>query len=119
MTRALEDLRSAIALSREGHPHWRCPQDLKLDIVLFTEKRRGQGAKLKDLAEDLGVSRSALERWMRKRRRQIRPVRIVEESRAVAETAGGEKLVLVIPGGYRLEGLGLETAAERIGRLGC
>ena len=113
MTQNTEDLRAAITRSRANAVRWRCPAPLKEEIVALTERRRAEGTPLMTIARELGVSESGLNRWLQKKSGSIRPIRVIEQAAAAAE------LVLVTPGGYRLEGLDAASAVDLLRRLGC
>lgn len=113
MTRNSTELREAITRSRAGQPRWRCPARLRAEIVEFTQARRREGVSVMKVARELGMSESGLSRWLQKGRARLRPVRVIEEP------SGRGHLVLVTPGGYRLEGLSASCAADVLRRLGC
>ena len=46
------------------------------------------------------------------------PVRVSQRP-AAAEGTAVQQVVLVSPGGWRVEGLSLESAAQLLGTLGC
>ena len=87
-------------------------------------------ATVTDAAQKLGVSGPTLYEWRKGRPAGHRrpkpaeqgaalvPVR-VGERRAQAEGAGVQQVALVSPGGWRVEGLSVESAAQLLGRLGC
>ena len=114
MTQTTESLRAAITRSKAGQKRWICPPDLKKEIVRHVRAGREAGAQVKTLAGELGVSQSGLERWLRDAAQGFRPVRLVEEP-----APGTESIVLLTPGGYRLEGLSPRSAAELLRHLGC
>lgn len=69
------------------------------------------------VAERLGVSSSGLTRWIQAGESpHLRPVNIAEAS---SITTPDGKLVLVTPGGYRLEGLSASSAVSVLRRLAC
>ena len=113
MTREVQELREAITRSRAGEPRWRCPVPLREEIVQFAKERRQEGDSIVKIADSLGVSESGLNRWLQAGTKRLRPVRVEEP---VAEAEG---LVLVTPGGYRLEGLRPASAADLLRRLRC
>ena len=114
MTHTAESLRAAVTRSKAGQKRWVCPPYLKEDLVRFARARREEGVHLKTLAQDLGVSMSGLERWMRLGSKTFKPVRLVEDADSPTEA-----LVLCTPGGYRIEGLSPRSAAELLRHLGC
>ena len=113
MTRDCTVLRSAITESRVGQTRWRCPAKLRDEVVGFAQERRREGLSVMKIAKELGVSESGLNRWLQKADGRLRPVRLIEKP------SRREPLVLITPGGYRLEGLSSTSAAEVLRRLGC
>jgi transposase-like protein len=85
---------------------------LREEIVEFTQERQREGVSVKTTAGELGMSESGLRRWLQKADGRLRPVRVIEKSSI-------RELVLVTPGGYRLEGLSSSSAVEVLRRLGC
>ena len=69
------------------------------------------GGSLKRASRELGIAYETLRRW--------RPVRVRPLVRAVevAEADGPGRIVVVLPGGARIEGLDLAGAAELARRL--
>ena len=113
MTTDCIELREAIAKSRVGQSRWRCPAALRDEIVELAQERKRDGFSVRKIAEELGVSESGLTRWLQSGSGRLRPVRVAEER------SSHDQLVLVSPGGYRLEGLSASGAAEVLRRLGC
>lgn len=113
MTRDSTELRESITQSRIGQNRWRCPTPLREEIVEFAQARRREGCSVKKIAEELGVSESGLSRWLPSGSGRLRPVRVAEKR------SSPDQLVLVTPGGYRLEGLSASSAAEVLRGLGC
>ena len=113
MTTNATKLRESIAQSRVGQSRWRCPSPLRKKIVEFAKERRQAGSSVRKIARELGVSESGLSRWLQSGSGRVRPVRVAEEG------SSQSPLVLVSPGGYRLEGLSPSDAAEVLRRLGC
>lgn len=112
MTRNATELREAITKSRTGKTRWRCPAPLREEIVGFIQERRAEGVSVNKIAAQLGMSESGIRRWLQKADGRLRPIRVLEK-------ASGSDLVLVSPGGYRLEGLSSTSAADVLRRLGC
>ena len=107
------ELREAITRSRVGQTRWRCPAPLREKVVEFTKERQGEGVAVVKVAKELGMSESGLNRWLQKGDGRLRPVRVAKEP------SSDDRLVLVTPGGYRLEGLSASCAADVLRRLGC
>lgn len=81
------------------------PQELRQEAVELVREGLAQGMGLREVAVRLGICHATLYRWLGKREGPVRRVEIVPEPAAREELAG--RLVLVTPGGYRVEGLGL------------
>lgn len=114
MTTTFSELREAITRSRTGHKNWRCPAPLRQRIVEFTKAQRQEGLGVLPIAKQLGLSQSGLNRWLEDGSQgKLRPVRIAEAP--TSQT----KIVLITPGGYRLQGLDVASAADLLRRLGC
>jgi transposase-like protein len=106
------------------------PEALRAFAVRYAEHTLAAGGTVTDAAQKLGVSGPTLYEWRKGRPAGHRrpkpaeqgaalvPVR-VGERRAQAEGAGVQQVALVSPGGWRVEGLSVESAAQLLGRLGC
>ena len=114
MTTTYDELREAIARSRVGQTRWRCPVELREKVAEFAKERKKEGAGVGEMAKRLGVSESGLGRWLDGGKPKLRPVRVADK-----QTPSLDQLVLVTPGGYRLEGLSAASAADLLRRLGC
>ena len=124
MTMNPVQLHEAIARSRTGEGRWRCPKPLRREAARYAEAEIRRGRSLHEVARELGISRSGLARWLRRGEGHIRPVRVLDGSAEpalppteISPRAGG--LVLVTPGGYRLEGLDSAAAVEILRGLQC
>lgn len=111
--RNIEELREEIAQSRNGQSRWRCPTDLREEVVSYSKIRRSAGESVVQIARKIGMSASGLNRWLQKAGGTLRPVRVTDT------LASQDQLVLVTPTGYRLEGLSVTCAADLLRRLGC
>lgn len=101
---------------------WRCPAKLRFRIVAYARQCRERGEPLADISARLGLVESTLGRWLRRERAEervagLRPVSIVPVA-AGAGVGEGAELTLVTPGGCRVEGLNLESAAYLLRVLG-
>ncbi|MDY7228264.1 transposase [Hyalangium rubrum] len=106
------------------------PEALRVFAVRYAEHTVAAGGTVTDAAQKLGVSGPTLYEWRKGRPAGHRrpksteqgaalvPVR-VGERRAQAQVAGVQAMALVSPGGWRVEGLSVESAAQLLGRLGC
>jgi transposase-like protein len=113
MTMKPQQLRDEITRSRAGQDRWRCPSALRKRIIEFAEQGRREGVSVARLADQVGLSASGLRRWLERGAGVLRPVRVQEASPA------SPSLVLVTPGGFRLEGLDASSAIDVLRRLAC
>ena len=94
---------------------WRCPFDLRDEIVAYAMACREKGEALAPISERLGLVESTLARWLRQRqgkgaRRGFRSVAIVPSEEPRCSTVGPQ-LRLITADGHIIEGLDLESAA--------
>ena len=106
------------------------PEALRAFAVRYAEHTLAAGGTVTDAAQKLGVFGPTLYEWRKGRASGHRrpkpteqgatlvPVRL-SERRAQAEVAEVQAVALVSPGGWRVEGLSVESAAHLLGRLGC
>ena len=106
---------------REVGVGWRCPGGLRGRVVAFALRRYGEGVSWREVAEELGVGRSTLMRWVRVEREEGARgdlVPVVVRGAMPGAGVGSRGLTLVSPGGYRLEGLDLASAVRLLEELG-
>jgi transposase-like protein len=109
----IEELRHTIAAERSSWPgrRWRASQTLRARVVATVEDERAQGRSLGHIAVALGLHISVLRRWLRRRASESTAAptfrHVTLRAPGWPSTSG---LVLVTPGGFRLEGLDLPTA---------
>jgi len=94
----------------------RYPPELRARVVAWASRRHRAGASWEDIKEELGLQWDSVRRWCQDTNsvpvRALVPVRVVP-TRAV------ERLVSVSsPGGFRIEGLTLDEAAQLLRALG-
>ncbi|AKF87012.1 hypothetical protein MFUL124B02_36365 [Myxococcus fulvus 124B02] len=102
------------------------PEALRAFAVRYAEHAVGAGGTVTDAAKKLGISGPTLYEW-RKGRPRLKPVEKsaalvpvrVSARPATAVGAGVQQVALVSPGGWRVEGLSVESAAQLLGTLGC
>lgn len=132
MEKELEQFRQEAQRLRAGRQGGSLPfpETLRAFAVRYAQHTLEAGGTVVEAAEKLGVSAPTLYEW-RKGRTEGRgqrklpeksaalvPVR-VDERAASPEVAGLQQVVLVSPGGWRVEGLSVESAAQLLGRLEC
>lgn len=106
------DLRTEIESSRDGRGFARPKAELKKRIVAHVEQRRDVGETMEQIAADIGVAKSSLERWRRTRSAGRRKKLVRVKVRATSSSA-----VVRGPCGLTIEGLGIEDLAELVRRL--
>lgn len=108
-------LREALATAERsgaGRPY---PESLRAAAMAYRREREREGAGLREVAAELGVSSVSLERWSRKNpgaKMSFRAIEVVGES---VRPASG--LVVHGPRGLRIEGLTVAQLAELVARL--
>lgn len=99
-----------------GRPY---PKGLLEKVLSYTVARRRQGAKLIEVAAELGLHKQVLSRWLGEKRaaKRFDRVEVVAASTAVAASAAS---TIVVHGarGLRIEGLELAAVAELVRRVG-
>ena len=98
-----------------GGTRWRTPAALRDEITVWARALRAEGHTLGAVAGAIGLSESALGRWVSVEGDpgHLRPVRVAGQ---VARVKSGG-LAIVTPAGYRLEGLSLDDAVDVLRRL--
>ena len=102
---------AALGVRRRGA---RVPEALRAQILAYAEQRRATGARVEAIARETGVSGESLRRWMAGAPRRRRPAMVAVEIRP---ERGGAGVVLLTPGGYRVEGLDVAGAAALLRQL--
>jgi len=104
---------------------WRCPGDLRSQVLVYAGICRERGEPLGDIAGRLGLVESTLARWLRRERARsvpaFRPVAIVPQAggylgKELGTASSG--LRLITPRGYAVEGLDLEDLARLLQVVG-
>ena len=86
----------------------RYPREFQSEVVTAARRRRAEGIAVARIARDLGLRTQTLTRWLQDSSRpSLRPVRVLSEARPMVPAMTG--LVLVAPGGFRVEGLDADT----------
>ena len=116
MVREAADLRRRVmALGRRTRGA-RIPGELRAEVIRYAEERRRCGDGVRKIARSLGVSPESVRRWTTsstiKRTRTLVPI-VVRENHDV----GAELVTVIAPGGYRVEGLTITSAAALLREL--
>lgn len=106
-------IRRRVAAHGERGRGKRLPADLQAEIAAYARRRRAEGASVREIGAETGVSAESIRRWAAtpgRARPEAIPVRVLDdESRA--------KIVVVMPNGVRVEGLDVSETADLLGRL--
>lgn len=98
--------------SRRG----RLPRELRQRCERYAAARAAAGVAKQAIASELGVSAMSVQRWLRATpARAMVPVRIVAPA---AAPAADRRVVVVTPGGLRIEGLDIDGVCTVIARVG-
>ena len=104
-------IRDLITETTTGTVRPRVPREVREEVCRYAARRRGQGAPWAVIARETGLDVRKLQRWQSRTRRSasvpvLRPVEVLPAAEPVAA------LTVVVPSGVRVEGLGLEQAAQ-------
>lgn len=116
MDKHAENLRRrVIALGRRTRGA-RIPDELRAEVIRYAMGRRQCGDGVRKIARALGVSPESIRRWTQPdavgRARALVPVVVRDEWQAAPEA-----VAVTAPGGYRVEGLTLASAAALLRAL--
>ena len=120
---ALRAARRALGELGERGRTSRVPQWARRAVLAYVEAARDERVPWWQIAEEIGLSENALRRWQEKDRAgdqvALVPVEVIAEGKVMAapERSTGS-MTLVTPGGYRVEGLGVEQLAALLARIG-
>jgi len=114
-----EELKSEVAKlgpRGRGKPY---PKGLLEKILSYTVARRRQGAKLVEVAAELGLHDQALSRWLGEKRASKRFDRVdVVAAVPAAPPSAQSPIVVYGARGLRIEGLELAAIVELVRRVG-
>jgi hypothetical protein len=82
--------------------------------MAYAREQRGRGKRWRDIAGEVGLSATVLQRWARAARGEPRRLARVE---VIADPKSAEAVSLVSPSGYRIEGLAVEAALRALAQL--
>src|SRR2546422_10161674 len=94
----------------------RIPDAVRAEVLAYAHRERAAGRSWAGIAATVGLSAGALKNWAQKPApgRPLVPVAVATPAPAGPRAA----LVVVSPGGYRVEGLDLATATALLRALG-
>ena len=116
MTTAHE-IRNLIEQTTTGTRRRRVPEEVKEQVRRYAERRRTQAATWKAIGRETGLEARQLRAWCRKVR-EVTPVATLRPVEVVYESEPATGLVAVAPSGLRVEGLGVQEAAQLVRLLG-
>lgn len=108
-------VRAAVAaLGRRGRTT-RIPDAVRAEVLAYARRQRAAGRNWTRIAHTVGLSVGSLKKWARTPppARRLVPVAV-----ATAAQVPAAALVVVSPGGYRVEGLDLPTTSALLRALG-
>ena len=111
MARLLTSARGAVkALGQRGRTT-RVPEAVRVVVLAYARGARSAGETWAGIAENVGLSQTALQRWHGRGPKKLVPVVVAKPP------AQQTRLTLTTAGGERLEGLGLEDAVRIVRAL--
>ena len=104
-------IRELITETTTGTVRPRVPREVREEVCRYAARRRKHGAPWAVIARETGLDVRKLQRWQSRARRSasvpvLRPVEVLPAPEPV------ETLTVIAPSGVRVEGLGLEQAAQ-------
>ncbi len=113
--RAAEYKEKLAEIRKRGGQRWRTPAGLREEIAAWASELQNTGHGVGAIAAAIGLSESALRRWIAPSEVEGR-LRRVRVPGSHSSTVGAA-LSLVTPGGYRLESLSIDQAVEVLRRM--
>ena len=111
--------RAVLALGSRGRTQ-RIPDSVREAVLAYAHAERRRGIPWHEIGREVGLSASVLQVWTSGRRSVATDGRLLPVCVTPAKTraaVGKDDLVLVAPGGYRLEGLTLADAVTALRAL--
>jgi transposase len=128
MDDAINEIRESLSRFARESPMAPYPSQVRSLVVAYAQRNLGDGVNFKQISRLVGIPANTIRYWWTQAQIQMErqgkaarapaPVRIQREEVDPPSSADGPgRLVLVTPGGYRLEGLALEEALVVLERL--
>jgi len=123
----MESLESVTALLIAHRPRASSlgyPEVVRRRVGEYVAARRSDGARVNELARELGISHTSVSRWSAAEVGPLQFVAVEVEPEVVAAPPSvlaersGSVPTLISPRGYRVEGLDLDALTALLGRLG-
>ena len=97
----------------------RYPQQLHEEAVAYTRTRQQEGHRLPEIARDLELKTVTLTRWLKESQStSLRPVKILTSPRPIETSPSPTGVIMTLPNGIRIEGLGLESVVSLLRQIG-
>ncbi len=104
-------IRDLIAQTTTGTARPRVPREVRDEVCRYAGRRRRGGAAWAVIARETGLDVRKLQRWNTRARRAA-PVPVLRPVEVLPELEPAEALTVIAPSGVRVEGLGVEHAAQ-------
>ena len=90
----------------------RAPREVREEVCRYAARRRDEGAPWAVIARETGLGVRKLQRWQSRARRSSSAVSVLRPVEVLPAPEPPESLTVIAPSGVRVEGLGLEQAAQ-------
>lgn len=107
-------------LEKSGGTRWRYSEEFRAKVVAFTRERVAAGAKVSEVAGELGLNGWTVAKWWWKREKSTAPSSApspFHSVKLVAMKAETKSPTVMGPRGLRIEGLSLSDIAELVRAL--
>ncbi len=103
----------------DDRPHHAYSREAREDVAAYAQLRREQGARWREIQEEVGVSSTSVRKWMAAHGGGFQQVAIVEKpAPALVPTELPQSgFTITSPSGFALTGCSLEQAAAILRRL--
>ena len=107
----VHQIRDLITQTTSGTLRHRVPREVRDEVCSYAVRRRKAGAAWAVIARETGLEVGKLQQW-NARARPAALVPVLRSVEVVQEPASSQDLALIAPGGVRVEGLGVQAAAQ-------
>ena len=104
-------IRELITETTTGTVRPRVPREVRDEVCRYAARRREKGAPWAVIARETGLDVRKLQRWQ-SRARRVSAVPVLRPVEVLPAPEPPEALAIIAPSGVRVEGLGLEQAAQ-------
>ena len=124
MNPSLKEILETLSSLNRPHQNTPYPAEVKSLVAAYAREQLSCGATFQSVARDVGLCMATVRSWLSLSGVTNRQAAVSHETeriflpvKVLSSTGADEGLVLVTPGGYRIEGLGLNSAFEFLARL--